>query len=304
MKKYSLYNLIIAGIVSVLALASCNKDDGPIKKSILDIIDNVPVISTNIEASGSQAIDLLNLNTFQGKFTISQYFAGSTPPEKVDVVVRKNGATGTAVKVYKAGVTSFPVTYTVTAAELQTLFGAPVLGDRYDFSVDIYAGGKKFEAFPVGGVSSGPGPAGMPGYGEFVRFAVICAYNPSIFEGTFVVVDDEWDEFQPGQLVTVTRIGNNQFSITWNCATCTVNNPTAVTFTVNTANNGVSVDPRQQMGASYNWNVGYGKAYIQVAANAATSYVEPCDRRITIAGAYSVDAGSFGGTYKLILVKQ
>jgi hypothetical protein len=304
MKKYNLFHFIMTGLLSVFMFASCNKDDGPIKKSVLDIIDAVPVISTNIEASGSQAINLLNLSAFAGKFTVSQFFAGSTPPEKVDVVVRKNGGTGTAVKVFKAGVTSFPVTYTVTTADLTALFGAPALGDRFDFSVDIYAGGKKFEAFPVGGVSSGPGPAGMPGYNEFVRFAVICAYDPAIFEGTFRVVDDEWDEFQPGQLVTVTRVSNNQFSIKWDCATCTVNNPTPVTFTVNTANNGVSIDPRQQMGASYSWNTSYGKAYIQVSANAASSFVEPCDARITIAGAYSVDAGSFSGLYKLILIKQ
>ena len=289
MKKYSLYHIILAGLLSVFALASCNKDDGPIKKSVLDIIDAVPVISTNIDPSGSQAIDLLNLGSFSGKFTVSQYFAGATPPEKVDVVVRKNGGTGTAVKVYKAGVTSFPVSYTITAAELQTIFGAPVaLNDKFDFSVDIYSNGKKFEAFPVGGVSSGPGPAGMPGYGEFVRFAAICAYDANIYKGNFVVIKDDWADYAPGDVVVITQVSANQFSFKYPESAQAV----PIIITVNTANNVTSVAKQVYTGPT-----GYGLGYGPISVESVTStdnYVAPCDKIFSVRLNHTVAAGSFG----------
>ena len=69
----------------------------------------------------------------------------------MDVVVRKNGSAAN-VKVFKAGVTTLPATFSVTSAELATLFGAPVaLGDTYDFAPNIYVGDRMFEAFPATG---------------------------------------------------------------------------------------------------------------------------------------------------------
>src|SRR5688572_32318917 len=52
------------------------------------------------------------------------------------------------VKVIAAGVTTYPASYTITSAQIATLFGAPVaLNDNYDISADVYTkDGKKFEA--------------------------------------------------------------------------------------------------------------------------------------------------------------
>jgi hypothetical protein len=90
-------------------------------------------------------------------------------------VIRKN-ASAANVKVYKADVNTLPASFTVTAAEIATLFGTAslALNDTYDFAPDIYVGSKKYEAFPATGLGSGQGVTGMSaiGFGEFVRYSV------------------------------------------------------------------------------------------------------------------------------------
>ncbi|HCL04966.1 MAG TPA: hypothetical protein DHW64_02930 [Chitinophagaceae bacterium] len=152
----------------MIAFTSCKKDDGAIPKRIG--IEDIPAITTNIEAGSTNTITFTNQAAFQGKFTVSLYFPGTPAPAKVDIVVRKNGAAA-SVKVFKAGVATFPSAVTVTAAEIATLFGTAIaLNDTYDFAPDIYVGTKKYEAFPLTGLGSGAGVVNMPGYGEYVRY--------------------------------------------------------------------------------------------------------------------------------------
>ncbi|MBE7170261.1 MAG: hypothetical protein INR73_06710 [Williamsia sp.] len=170
--KQKKINLLTAFAFSTLAIFSgCSKDDGPIPKNIS--IEDVPAISTNIETGGTAAtITFTSQASFQGKFKVALFFAGAKPPTKVDVVVRKNTA---SVKQFKADVTALPASFTVTAADIATLFGAPLtLNDTYDFAPDIWVGTKKYEAFPATGVGSGQGITGMSsiGFGEYVRYSV------------------------------------------------------------------------------------------------------------------------------------
>lgn len=288
MKRYISQFLLLSLTFLQLLFVGCKKDDGAIKKDVLQFIDAIPVISTGIDAASSQSIDMLNLSSFSGKFTVSKYFADATNPEKVDIVVSKNGAKGSAVKVYKAGVTTFPSSYTITVAEIQTLFGAAVvLGDSYDFSVDIYANGKKYEAFPLGGIGSGSGPNGMPNYSEKARFAAICAYDPNIYLGDFVVVTDEWGDYGAGDVVAITKVSNTQFSFKYV-------EPSAVPIivTVNTGNNVTSVTKQAYTGAS-----GYGTSYGAFSAESVASadnFVAPCDKIFSVRLKHTVTAGSFG----------
>ena len=167
---------------SIAFLTSCSKDDGAIKKRIG--IEDVPAISVNF-ATGpnnvfSSQIALASAPTFEGKFVASAFFPGTPLPTKIDISVRKNTmttitgvATNTNVKVFKTNITTFPSTFSVTAAELATLFGAPIATNQaYDFGVDIYVGDKKYEAFPAGVFGAGSGISGMStiGFGEYVRY--------------------------------------------------------------------------------------------------------------------------------------
>src|SRR6187399_3683403 len=136
MKIRKINILLAVSLVAVIAFSGCSKDDGAIPKDIA--IAAVPTITTNIDATGSAAINLLNLAAFSGKFKVDNYSPGTANPSKVDIVVRKwNGASANNanVKVFKTGITTFPSTFTVTAAEIVALFGVPIaLGDNYDFA--------------------------------------------------------------------------------------------------------------------------------------------------------------------------
>ena len=165
--------LTVLALGTIIAFTGCSKDDGAIPKRIA--IEDVPAVTTNVETGGTTGtITFASQAAFQGKFKVALYFTGATPPTKVDVVIRKNAANGN-VKLYKADVASLPASFTVTAAEIATLFGtALAVNDNYDFAPDIYVGTKKYEAFPTTGLGSGQGITGMStiGYGEYVRYSV------------------------------------------------------------------------------------------------------------------------------------
>jgi hypothetical protein len=304
MKIRKISILLAVSLAAVIAFTGCKKDDGPIKKKIS--ITDIPTITTNIDATGSQSINLLGLGAFNGKFKVDLYFPGTTPPTKVDIVVRKwNGpsANNNNVKVYKTGVTSLPATITVTAAEIATLFGTAItLGDNYDFAPDIYLGDKRYEAFPAIGTGTGAGLNGQPNFGEFARFAAICAYDPAIYQGNFLVVSDAWNDFSPGQTVTLTNISATQFSFLDPFATAPLK---PVIVTVNTGNNQVSI-ARQSVGTHWAWAIGtYTGAFVGTAGAATSSFVAPCDKTLTLNLNYGIDGGlTFGGGPYLLVLKK
>ena len=294
--KFIKINILSIFLGAVLVFSGCKKDDGAIRESVS--IAAVPTITTNIDATGSQAIDLLNLGSFSGKFKVDQYFPGTTPPTKVDIVVRKwNGtANNNNVKVYKTGVTTLPTNFTVTAAEIATLFGSAIaLGDNYDFGPDIYVGDRRFEAFPVTGAGTGAGLNGQPFFSEFARFSAICAYDPAIYTGDFVVVSDAFQELAPGTVVTLTTVTSKSFRMTYPNAEVLPQPPVpSIVVDVNTANNNVS-STQQQVGANF---YQYTNPSLQVASGSAA----PCSKEVTLNITYRVAQGSFG-TFALRLRK-
>ncbi len=291
-RKINIFAALTLGLM--IAFAGCKKDDGGIRSSV--VIKSVPVVSTKIESTGSQAIDLLNLAGFSGKFKVELYFPGATPPDKVDIVVRKNGSNAN-VKVVKKDVTTLPYSLTVTSADITALFGVAVaLGDTYDFAPDLYVGVNKYEAFPTTGTGNGAGVISYPLYSDYARFAAICAYDPAIYEGDFVVVSDGFGDFSPGEVVKFTKISNNSFSF----IDPYVTSPLPIIVTINTLNNQATI-AKQKIGNQFVW-ASYTNPNVAVAAS-STSVVAPCSKTITLAIAYTVDQGSFG-TYNLVLKKK
>ena len=292
-RKINIFAALTLGLM--IAFAGCKKDDGGVRKSV--VIKDVPVVSTKIESTGSQAIDLLNLAGFSGKFKVELYFPGATPPDKVDIVVRKNGSNAN-VKVMKKDVTTLPYSLTVTSADIAALFGVAVaLGDTYDFAPDLYVGVNKYEAFPATGLGNGPGIIAFPLYSDFARFAAICAYDPAIYEGDFLVVSDGFGDFSPGEIVKFTKISNSSFSF----INPYVTSPLPIIVTINTLNNQATI-AKQKVGNAFTWQLAYTNPNMAVSAS-ATSVVAPCSKTITLAIAYTVDQGSFG-TFNLVLKKK
>jgi hypothetical protein len=292
-RKINIFVALTLGLM--IAFAGCKKDDGGIRSSV--VIKSVPVVSTKIESTGSQAIDLLNLAGFSGKFKVELYFPGATPPDKVDIVVRKNGSNAN-VKVMKKDVTTLPYSLTVTSADIAALFGVAVaLGDTYDFAPDLYVGVNKYEAFPATGLGNGPGIIAFPLYSDYARFAAICAYDPAIYEGDFVVVSDAFGDFTPGEIVKFTKISNSSFSF----INPYVTSPLPIIVNINTLNNQATIT-KQKVGNAFTWQLAYTNPNMAVSAS-STSVVAPCSKTITLAIAYTVDQGSFG-TFNLVLRKK
>ncbi len=309
MKKI-LFPILLAGLI-----IGCSKNDGPISEEFTP--DRVPAPLVTMDATSSPAIDLLDLANFAGKFTVALYFPNDIPPEKFDIVIRKNNINSN-VKVYQAGVTTFPTSFTLTTAQLATLFGTPVaLNDNYDIGVDVYTKtGKKFEAFPL--VGTGYAAAFQPdhpGFNVVIRYSAICKYSPTLFgpigsTSTFQVLTDEWGDdpvngwgppagYRPTVAVTVVDATHLSFK-------SPVDGTSTIVLTINPLNNNItfasqpygdlSVGPLQ---VDPNWV--YGNAVIH---NLGINVVAPCDKQLNLAIRYQVAAGSFtfnGTGYKLVL---
>ncbi len=301
--KKNIFYFILA--VSVLFTA-CKKNDGPIPKSIaLDRQDVQPQVTKN--ASGSQAIDVLNLNNFSAVVNIGTYT--SDVPVKMDVVVRKNNL-NSSTKVVQAGLTTFPTSVTITAAQLEALFGVPVaLNDAYDISVDYYTSdSKKYEAYPlIPGSPSvfgyGSGVSSQPGASLSVQYKAICAYDPAIYEGTFVLDSDDWADYYAGDLFTLTRVDDTHFTMI--AENPIPENPVPLQVTVNPNDNSVSV-AKQSVGSAWGYaGPGtYPAPFMLTAGSASSSFVSPCDQSVTFNFSYGYSAGTFSGTYPMVLHKQ
>lgn len=172
LRKLNIVTAIALG--AVVTFTACSKDDGAIPERVG--IEDVPVVSINLE-SGAIAgnITFADQAAFQAKFKVSMYFANAIAPTKVDIVARKKNGTVGSVKVFKTDIATLPANFTITAAELATLFGTPfVLKDTCEIAPDIYVGSKKYEAFPATGIANGQGVTGMSaiGFGAQLTFIV------------------------------------------------------------------------------------------------------------------------------------
>jgi hypothetical protein len=222
--KHNIKFLLAFSLVASIFLG-CTKHDG---STPLDI-ESVPAINV-VKKSGNAAIDMVTLKDFNATYTVSLLYPGNIQPEKIDVVIRKNGDNSN-VKVLAAGITSFPSDLTVDSAKLEAAFDSVILGDNYDISADIYYNGKKYEAYPniVVGIDTITGQktyaqgwgAGLTTQGSAggsstaspsIRYSAICAYDPDIYEGTFIVDIDDWEDYAPGDEVEITKIDDTHFS--------------------------------------------------------------------------------------------
>ena len=292
MKKNVIFYFLLASILFV----GCKKDNGAVPKAVA--LERVPAPLIVKDATGSAAIDMTNLAGFNGKYNVGLYFPSDIPPSKFDIVIRKNNNNGN-VKLIQAGVATFPTSLSITAAQIATLFGAALtLGDNYDVGADVYSqSGKKYEAFPVIGLGYAAAfQPDHPGFSSSVRYSAICQYNAALYPtGNYVVLQDDWQDYFPGDVITVTQIDATHLSFRYLATT----NNQPIIVTINPATNVTSV--AKQVYGDYPWN-GFGN--ISVASVASNdNVVAPCDRSFGVFLAHTVTAGSYGN-YLIKLKKQ
>jgi hypothetical protein len=187
--KYS----IVYSFLLLLFVTGCRKDDNPKIPGLI----RVPTPLITKDQSGDATISKDEPLAFQGKFIVDLFFKTDIPPQKMDVVVRKNNG---SVKVFKEGLTTFPTTVEITGADLQTLFGeAPVLGDKFEVGVDITTrDGYKAEAFPAVGSPYGSNVGNQPGSSLRIDYSVVCPFDINDLVGDAVIEDpDFWEATYP-----------------------------------------------------------------------------------------------------------
>ncbi|MEO5944563.1 MAG: hypothetical protein ABIP30_14025 [Ferruginibacter sp.] len=296
-------NIISYGLFSLLlVMGACRKSDNP----KIPTLTRVPVPNLAKSSTGDQALSVstpTSAAAFSANFSVGLKFPDDVKPSKMDVVVRKN-SNNTNVKVYQAGITTWPTTINVTGAKLISLFGAPVvLGDNYEFGVDIYtADGGKFEAFPLVGIPYGSGIAGeYGGTVTSVTYSAICAYDADAYQGVFVVVSDDWADTSPGDLITLTKIDATHFSFKYlSPGTPTLINAVPIIVTVDPASNTPSI-AKQIAGTGWTYD---NSAPVTVRTTASGSNsVSPCSGGLSLNLAWSQGSGEYPN-YILKLKKQ
>jgi len=290
MKKFILYFTIIAFAL----FTGCSKDDGPVPKAVK--LERVPAPLIVKDPTGSVGLDMTNLAGFNGKYTISLYFPNDIPPAKLDIVIRKN-ENNADVKIIQADVKTFPTSLSITAAQIATLFGPITLGDAYDIGADVYAqSGKVYHAFPV--VGNGYAAAFQPdhpGFSPSVRYAAACQYNTDIYpSGNYIVLQDDWADYQPGDIVQLTKIDATHISFKYAAAS-----PLPVVITIDPLTN-VTSATLQQYG---NYGPPYGNWFIE-SVPSPDNVVLPCAREIGIRLKHTSDANYSGGDNTIRFKKQ
>jgi len=165
MKKALILPLYLLAFAAIFS--ACRKEDNSKLPGLIAF--PIPVFAK--VAGSSQNISAANPASFNGRFSVGLYFPTTPPPQKYDIVVIKNGNKG-VVKTIQPDVTTFPTEIPLTAAQLEGLFGAPIVaGDTYDISADVTTSdGSKFEAFPATGNPYASGIAAQPGSSTQIRY--------------------------------------------------------------------------------------------------------------------------------------
>lgn len=288
---------IICGfLLFTILISSCRKSDAP---ELPDGLQRAPIPQLSKDSSSDLTISGTDPNAFNAKFILDQYYKTDHSYKSFDVIVRKNGDNA-SIKVLKANITTLPATITVTGQQLKTLFGADITAtDFYDFGADIYLpSGLKIEAYPSdGNPNFNPNIPVLPNLAPVtVQYVVFCDYDPSIFQGNFVVVEDDWQDYQPGDVVPVTKINDTHFSFEYNGADLK-----PIIVQVDPATNVTSITNQY----FENYGPDYGNFYIHTAAS-PNNTVLPCLGVISIfADIYSDNPGVGNqGNFKLVLKKQ
>ena len=291
MKKIIIFSLYFFSLAAFFT--ACTKEGN----GKLPELSNFPLPLVAKVAGSEQVISAQDPDAFSGKFTVGLYFPNDAPPKKLDVVIIKNNDK-TNVKVLKTDVTTFPTEITITGTQLATLFNAPVvLGDKFDISVDVTTyTGAKFEAFPVTGASYAAGIAAQPGASTFVRYEAVCQYHPEDFQGDFEVIEDEWADYHPGDIVQLTQVDATHFSFEFLAA-----DPKPIVVTVNPVTNAVTV-PKQVYGSGYPPGWTFGDISAESVAS-VDNFVAPCSGTFSVILKHTVAAGTIG-EFKLVLKKD
>ncbi|PZP52605.1 MAG: hypothetical protein DI598_00395 [Pseudopedobacter saltans] len=123
-----------------------------------------------------------------------------------------------------------------------------------------------------------------------------CALAISDYVGDFVVVQDAWEDYSAGDVITLTNVDATHFSF----KNVHAISPVAISVTVNTSTNAVSI-AKQTIGTFWNYtnSSNYPSPFMS-----ATGSIEACDKVINLTVTYGYSSTTWSGTYLLQLKKK
>lgn len=275
--------LIVTIAVVALLFTSCRKEDNPKVPTLTRV--QVPVL--RLDASSDPFISPVNPAGFKAKFKAELLFESDGPPKSADIVVMKNNNKST-VKVVKPNVTTFPFDFEITGQDLITLFGPISGGDQFDIGVDItLSDGQKLLAFPETGDPYASGVVTLignvkPGTATSFQFLMPCPFNADAYNGDFVVVSDEWDDYTAGTVIPVTKVSATEISFKYNVKAGTAQ---PIVMKIDPATNAISVT-RQYYG-----NYGNTPVWAESLPGQAST-VNPCDVSLSLRLKHTDPSGS------------
>ena len=291
MRTRIIYGFLIALIFSM----GCRKSDAP---ELPGNLGRAPVPQFSIDSSADLSISGQDPNSFTGKFTLDQYFKTDHSFKSFDVVIRKNGD-NSSVQVLQADITELPASFTITGEQLKTLFGnTPIeTTDFFDIGANVtLLNDQKIEAFPSdGNPNYDPNVNTLPNLKPItLQYGVFCTYDPSVYDGDFVVVQDDWADYHPGDVVPITKIDDTHFSFEYAAA-----DAQPVIVTVDPATNITSVG-NVEFG---NYGPGFGNFFAQ-SASSPNNYVLPCQGIFSVVLDISSDALGDFGNFRIVMQKK
>jgi hypothetical protein len=287
--------LIIYSFLSLFLVSSCRKSDNERVPELAKV--PFPLV---LKADGDQIISFQNPDAFSAKFSVGLFFPDGVKPQKFDVVIRKNEVNASA-KLYKADVTTFPTTFSLTGADLKTLFGPAIsLGDKFDVGVDITTtDGKKYQAFPTVGVAYSSGAGAPAGASLLIRYEVVCKFNAADYAGNFELIEDEWADFGKGSIVAITVVSPTQLSF------ISPVNGKPIIIDVDPNTNETTIKKQEYgdykvAGIDPTWTYGMSSVATIKSLN---NFVAPCDLVISLLTQYTTPSAGFKET-KMVFKKK
>lgn len=291
MKKI-LYTLLL---ISLVVIAACRKSDNATMPDGIVYL-NQPHIT---KISGSAAIVDIDPMSFSAKVGVDLYFKNSSKPDKLDLVVVKNGDAKNA-KILKADIKTYPIEFDVTGQLLTNLFGTIASGDRFDIGADYYLNGIKYPAFPEGGANPyGSGVNSQSGSSPTVRYTAICGFDMDDFigDGKFELTVDDWGDFGVGTELKVKKVDGSKLAIEY------LGYPFSdIIVDINIDDNTANV-ASQGIGNTSAYGLNYGTLFIKSDGGGNYNYINPCNKSINLFIDYRVSLGGFG-SYALVLKKK
>ena len=289
MKKIITYSILIA----VTLLSACRKSDNP----KIPTLARVPIPSLSKDPTGTGTIVVSDLANFVGKVSVDVFEKTDVPPKKMDLVAIKNGDKN-AVRVLKADITTFPSVVSFTGPQLTALFGTVQACDFYDVGVNITTqDGTVYTAFPALGSSYGAGvPNQYGGINTKLKYSTKVEYDPTLYNGNFVVVSDEFEEYAKGDIVVLTQVSATQFTFLYT----DMKNPVSIKVNVDPATLKVSV-AKQKIGDYFLSAPQFTNP--NVATVTSENNVAPCSKTLSLTFNFTVDQSNFGN-FLLVLKKQ